>query len=177
MRILKSGLIKLIIYLCISLILSWLVGSPIHLDGDSDGEMGETSNTVPTSTESHPTAIDENSNRRLYEGIPKNELSLRDKIAWDSIQKELAMHQRLSDSENTQLNLEREKALISETEAQEMDPNLADNQVPSYHKMLAENRPHTDKEVLDLTRKENEMRLKESPNDIGNPEKKRKFEE
>lgn len=169
--------------------LSFFGWGPIYLDSDGDSDVGlvevsliETSQ-VPVmgrvaQTEEISTAVQgagptqevttENSKNKLYEGIPKNKLSREDAIKSNGLHRDLELQQMLAKHESTNLIREEREAAVNK-EILEYPTTI--------HSNIAKLRPATEREMFEITKELEVIRLKESPTDIGQPLKKRKFED
>jgi hypothetical protein len=127
----------------------------------------ETSRTTQGAGPTQEVSI-ENSKKKFYEGIPKNKLSREDAIKSSGLHRDLQLQQMLAKHESTNLMREEKEAAVNK-EILEYSTTI--------HSNMAKLRPATEREMLEITKELEVIRLKESPTDVGQPLKKRKFED
>ena len=179
------GIYQILIKFLIIILAFCFCSEPIYLDVDSDIDAGEaisspTENVATTNQEERQPSPGNSSrnnqevdseNSRLYQGIPKNELTWDEMYKRQTLESEMELYQRQAEHEKRIMDGEVEK--IKEAESKNK-PEEAEG--PLFRHILPQARKNDAKDMLDLTKQLEEIRLKESPTDIGQLSKKRKSE-
>jgi hypothetical protein len=179
---LNSGKFQIIIKVLIVVIAFIWCSDPIQLDVDSDSGEALTSPTENVNTsnqderQSSPENISGNNEEKdnseksqLYQGVPKNELTYRELVRRNFLENDLQQYQSQADHDHSVIDKEA-KRIKDEGNTEESINE------PLYRDILPYSRQHDGKKMLDLAQELEEIRLKESPTDIGEMSKKRKAE-
>jgi hypothetical protein len=102
----------------------------------------------------------------VYQGIPKNELTQDEIYKRSYLEKDLGLYQGQA---------EYDKGMMDE-EAERIKNNKEEAEGRLYRDIMPIARKQDGEEILNITKKLEEIRLKESPTDIGQLAKKRKAE-
>jgi hypothetical protein len=177
---LKSGKYQIIVKVLIVVIAFFWCSDPIQLDVDSDSGEALTSPTEnvassnqderqssPENTSGNNEEKEDNSEKyHVYQGIPKNELTQDEIYKRSYLEKDLGLYQGQA---------EYDKGMMDE-EAERIKNNKEEAEGRLYRDIMPIARKQDGEEILNITKKLEEIRLKESPTDIGQLAKKRKAE-
>lgn len=150
--------------------------------GSIQGNESEIANPNQNQTESsnnvsgdNQEVTSENTNKGLYKGIPENQISDRDMCKYISLERKYNSYKELEVSDHKTLKLYNEK--IKESEDYVNGTYLKDEKRNFRLKLLVEDIQDNERTMQVLVKKIEEIRLKISPTDVGQPLKKRKFED
>lgn len=114
-------------------------------------------------------------NQNLPEGTPRNQLSIKDQMEMQRLATEIKQHQMILANEAKFTSRDPDTEISSASSAAKPKEYISEADLADM-KRIADYRERAQKEILELTRQLEEIRLKELPTDTGQHLKKRVYE-